>query len=143
MLNKVMLIGNLGQDPELRNTASGTAVCTIRLCTNERRKNAQGEWVDHAEWHTIVCWDKTAENVTKFCQKGKQLYVEGKLQTRKWQDKNGADRYSTEIVADVVRFLGGGSREGGGESQHGRGGGQGRGSDGGDRLPYQDEDIPF
>lgn len=143
MLNKVMLIGNLGQDPELRNTQGGTAVSTIRIATNERRKNAAGDYADHVEWHTVVLWGRDAENVAKFCQKGKQLYVEGKLQTRKWQDKSGADRYSTEIVADVVRFLGGGNREGGSEPQHWRSPGQGRGADGGDRMPYQDEDIPF
>lgn len=139
MLNKVMLIGNLGQDPELRSTAGGTSVCTIRLATNERRKNAQGEWADHVEWHTIVCWDKTAENVAKFCQKGKQLYIEGKLQTRKWQDKNGADRYSTEIVAEVVRFLGGGGqggeRDGGGHQSRSEGRASGSASYG--------EEIPF
>ena len=142
MVNKVILIGNLGQDPEVRNTASGNAICTLRLATAERRKGPDGNWGDHTEWHSVVTFGRDAENVVKFCRKGKQLFIEGRLQTRKWQDKNGADRYSTEIVAENIRFLGGGDREGG-EHQQWRGGGQGRGADGSDRLPHQDEDIPF
>lgn len=134
MLNKVMLIGNLGQDPELRNTAGGTAVSTIRIATNERRKNAAGDYADHVEWHTVVLWGRDAENVVKYCQKGKQLYIEGRLQTRKWQDKNGADRYSTEIVCEVVRFLGGGG--GGGERTEGASRGKA------DQQRY-DEEVPF
>lgn len=172
MVNKAILIGNLGQDPELRNTAGGTAVCTLRLATTERRKGADGNWSDHTEWHTVVAFGRTAENVAKFCKKGKQVFVEGRIQTRKWQDKSGQDRYSTEIVSDNIRFLGGGGGGGGGEGGgyggggggyggggggggYGGGGGrdQGRGAggnygggDGGghdDQMPYQDEDIPF
>lgn len=107
MVNKVILIGNLGQDPELRSTPGGQSVANLRLATTERRKDRDGNYVEHTEWHSLVAWGKDAENVHKFCRKGKQLYVEGRIQTRKWQDKDGADRYSTEIVADVVRFLGG------------------------------------
>lgn len=188
MVNKVFLIGNLGQDPELRNTASGNAVCTLRLATAERRKGADGNWAEHTEWHSVVTWGRDAENVAKYCRKGKQLFIEGRLQTRKWQDKDGRDKYSTEIVAENVRFLGGGgeggggggggysggggggySGGGGGGGYSGGGGGYGGGgggggygggrgdqggggrggrpepSDGGsdDRMPYQDEDIPF
>lgn len=106
MVNKVILIGNLGQDPEARQTQSGTAVTNIRLATNERRK-IDGEWADHTEWHSVVCFGKTAENVAKYCQRGKQIYIMGRIQTRKWQDKEGNDRYSTEVVADDVKFLGG------------------------------------
>lgn len=107
MVNKVLLIGNLGADPELRNTAGGTAVCTLRLATTERRKDASGDWTDHTEWHSVVCWGKTAENVARYMRKGGQVYVEGRLQTRKWQDRDGNDRYSTEVVAENIRFLGG------------------------------------
>ena len=107
MVNKVFLIGNLGQDPELRNTAGGNAVCTLRLATAERRKGADGNWAEHTEWHSVVTWGRDAENVAKYCRKGKQLFIEGRLQTRKYQDKDGRDKYSTEIVAENVRFLGG------------------------------------
>lgn len=140
-LNKVSLIGNLGQDPELRQTNGGTAVCTLRLATNERRKNGDN-WEDHVEWHSVVCFGRTAENVEKFCSKGKQLYIEGRIQTRKWQDKEGNDRYSTEIVANNILFLSG---EGGGQKRI-SGGDAGSepfdsGADAGD-APFPD-DVPF
>ena len=105
-LNKVLLIGNLCADPELRSTGSGNAVANLRIATNERRKDRDGNWTDHAEYHTIVCFGKTAENAANYLSKGRQVYVEGRLQTRKWQDKTGADRYSTEIVAHEIKFLG-------------------------------------
>jgi single-strand DNA-binding protein len=107
MVNKVLLIGNLGQDPEMRSTASGTSVANLRLATTDRRKDREGNWNDHTEWHSVVAFGRTAENVAQYCRKGKQLFVEGRLQTRKWQTKEGVDRYSTEIVADNIRFLGG------------------------------------
>jgi single-strand DNA-binding protein len=118
MVNKALLIGHLGQDPELRNTPSGQSVATLRLATADRYKDRDGNWQDRTEWHTVVVWGRTAENVAKFCKKGKQIYVEGRLTTRKWQDKEGKDRYTTEIVADTVQFLGG--REGGGSEERGR-----------------------
>jgi len=104
-VNKAILVGRLGVDPELRTTGSGTHVVNIRMATTDRRKEGES-WVDHTEWHNVTVWGRTAENVAKFCTKGKEIYVEGKIQTRKYQDKSGADRYSTEIVADNVRFLG-------------------------------------
>ena len=104
-VNKAILIGRLGTDPELRRTNGGTAVVNIRLATDDRRKE-NGEWVEHTEWHNITVWDKQAENVNKYCRKGKQIFVEGRIQTRKWQDRDGNERYSTEIVADRIRFLG-------------------------------------
>jgi single-strand DNA-binding protein len=132
MVNKVILIGNLGQDPELRSTQGGQSVCSLRLATTDKYKDKEGNLVERTEWHTIVVWGRDAENVNKFCKKGKQLYIEGRLQTRKWQDKTGADRYSTEIVADTVRFLGGaGGGGGGGEEGGGYGGGGGGGYGGG------------
>ncbi len=129
MVNKVILIGNLGQDPELRTTQGGTSVASLRLATTEKIKDKEGNWVDKTEWHSIVVWGRTAETVNQYCKKGKQLFIEGRLQTRKWTDKQGQDRYSTEIVADNVRFLGGSPREGGGEG--GDGGGYSRGGGGG------------
>lgn len=111
-LNKVMLIGNLGADPELRHTSSQMAVSTLRIATGERRKDQSGNWVEHTEWHSVVTFGKTAENCSQFLAKGRQVFVEGRLQTRKWQDKEGKDRYSTEIIANTVQFLGGKSATG-------------------------------
>ena len=111
MINKVTLIGNLGRDPEVRTTGAGMAIGNLRLATTERVKDREGNWTDHTEWHTVVCFGRTAENVAKYLTKGRQVYIEGKLRTREWQDKEGAKRISTEIVADDVRFIGG--REGG------------------------------
>lgn len=111
-VNKVILIGNLGADPETRTTPSGTQVANLRLATTERRKDRDGNWTDHTEWHRVVCFGKTAENVSRFLRKGRQIYVEGRLRTNKWQDRDGNDRWTTEVIADQVRFLG--SRDGGG-----------------------------
>jgi len=112
-LNKAILIGNVGQEPELRYTQSGTAVMTLRIATNERMKK-DGEWVDHAEWHSVVIWGKRAEGLNKFLAKGHQVCVEGRIQTRKWENRDGITKYSTEIVASNVLVLGGRRGEGGG-----------------------------
>ena len=104
-VNKAILVGRLGVDPELRTTGTGTSVVNIRMATTDRRKEGDS-WVDHTEWHNVTVWGRTAENVAKFCSKGKEIYVEGKIQTRKYTDKNGAARISTEVVADNIRFLG-------------------------------------
>lgn len=141
-VNKAILVGNLGQDPELRTTGSGTAVCTLRIATSDRRKDRDGNWQDQTEWHSVVVFGKTAESVARFCRKGKQLYIEGKIQTRKWQDRDGNDRYSTEIVADGVRFLGGRDSGSGDQPRQESGRGDGRGS-GGYGAGYSDEDVPF
>lgn len=111
MINKVILVGNLGQDPELRTTQGGTQVCKLRIATTERRK-VKDNWEDHTEWHSVVTFGRTAENAGKYLKKGRQVYVEGSLQTRKWQDKTGQDRWTTEIVADIIRFLGSGGGSG-------------------------------
>jgi single-strand DNA-binding protein len=143
MVNKVILIGNLGQDPELRSTAGGQSVGSLRVATTDKYKDKEGNLQERTEWHSVVVWGRDAENVHKFCKKGKQLYIEGRLQTRKWQDKEGKDRYTTEIVAETVRFLGGAGGAGGGEEGgggYGRGGGGGSygggGGGGGDRGGY-------
>lgn len=104
-LNKVTLIGNLGKDPEMRYTQSGTAVCNFSLAVTERRKDGDS-WGDQTEWFNIVSFGKTAENIAKFLKKGRQTFIDGRLQTRKWQDKNGNDRYTTEVIANQVLFLG-------------------------------------
>lgn len=105
MLNKVLLIGNLGGDPEVRYTQDGTPVCTLRLATNERYKNRNGEVQEHTEWHSIVLWGRLAENAKNYLRKGDRLYVEGRLRTREWQDKNGNARRTTEILVSAMRFL--------------------------------------
>ncbi len=136
MVNKVILLGNLGADPELRSTQNGQSVCTLRLATSEKYKDRDGNLQEKTEWHRVVVWGPQADNVNRFCKKGKQIYLEGRIQTRKWQDKEGKDQYTTEIVADSVRFLGGagggaGADDGGFEAGGGGGGGGGRGSYGG------------
>ena len=134
-VNKAILLGNLGKDPEVRYTQSGSAVSNFSLATTERRKQGE-EWVDHTEWHNIVVFGKTAENCGQYLQKGSQVYLEGRIQTRKWDDKDGKTKYMTEVVAFDVQFLsrtkgqGEGGGYGGGSSSGGGGGGYG-GSGGG------------
>ena len=105
-LNKVSIIGNLGHDPEIRYTQGGTAVSNLRIGVTERRKEGDN-WTDHTEWFSTVCFGKTAENAQKFLKKGRQVYIEGRLQTRNWTDKEGQTRYTTEIIANQLLFLGG------------------------------------
>ncbi len=115
-LNKVMLIGNLGKDPELKYTPSGVAVATFSIATSEQWKDQDGNAQERTEWHNIVAWRKLAEIVGEYLKKGKKVYVEGKLQTRNYE-KDGVKRYVTEIVADQLIMLdGGGQRNGGGSS---------------------------
>lgn len=106
-LNKVMLIGNAGQDPEMKYTPSGVAVATFSMATSESWKDGDGQQQERTEWHSIVAWRKLAEIVGEYVQKGDKVYIEGKLQTRSWDDKNdGKKRYKTEIVADQLIMLG-------------------------------------
>src|SRR5580700_5350449 len=104
-LNRVFLVGNLGKDPEVRQTPSGTTVGNLRLGVTERLKKGD-EYKDQTEWFTIVCFGKTAENASKYLQKGRQIFVEGRLQTRTWEDKTGQTRYTTEVIANQLLFLG-------------------------------------
>lgn len=104
-LNKVMIIGRLGRDPELRYTQSGSPVCNLTLATDESYKDRDGNKVDQTEWHKVVVWGRQAETVANYLRKGRLAYVEGSLQTRKWQDQQGQDRYTTEIKAFNVQFL--------------------------------------
>ncbi|MEK8029906.1 single-stranded DNA-binding protein [Ideonella sp. DXS29W] len=123
-INKVIIIGNLGRDPEVRYTPSGAAVCNLRLATTRNWKSRDtGERQEETEWHSVVLYDRQAEVAGEYLKKGRPVYIEGRLKTRKWQDKDGNDRYTTEIVAETMQLLGG--REGGG------GGGMGGGDDGG------------
>jgi single-strand DNA-binding protein len=130
-VNKVILIGNLGQDPELRYTGSGTAVCNMRLATNESYKDRDGNLVERTEWHNIVAWARLGEVCNEYLRKGSQVYFEGSLQTNSWEDRDGNTRYTTEVKAREMMFLD--SR--GGDGARGSGGGfdRGRGGSGGSR----------
>jgi single-strand DNA-binding protein len=108
-VNKVILVGNLGRDAEMRYTTGGSAVATLNMATQEKwRDKASGEKKESTEWHRVIVWGKTAEALAEYLTKGKQIYVEGKLTTRKWTDKDGKDRYSTEIKAESIVLLSGG-----------------------------------
>ena len=109
MINKVILIGNVGQDPEVRYTgdaSNGAKVATIRLATTERDRDRNGNLQEHTEWHSVVVWRNTADVVEKYVRKGSQLYIEGRLRTRSWDDQTGNKRYTTEIMADTLQLLG-------------------------------------
>lgn len=146
MLNKVMLIGNLGADPELRQTTSGTSVCEMRIATTESwfDKNAN-ERKEKTEWHRIIVWGKQGENCAKYLAKGRKAYVEGRIQTREWEDQKGNKRWTTEIVANNVQFLssrndgGGGGNYGGPPPPSDNDMPAGGGSDG----SFSDDEIPF
>ena len=128
-VNKVILIGNLGRDPEVRYNPNGVAWCTISLATTRQWKNREsGERQEETEWHRVVFNDRLAEIAGEYLKKGRAVYVEGRLKTRKWQDKEGRDTYTTEIIADQMQLLGG--RDGGGD-EGGGGGGYSRGAGGG------------
>lgn len=131
-INKVILIGNLGRDPEVRYAPSGAAVCNVTIATSRNRKDKQtGDRIEETEWHRVVFYDRLAEIAGEYLKKGRSVYVEGRLQTRKWQDKEGADHYTTEIIANEMQMLGG--REGLGD---GGAGGGGAASGGGGRGGY-------
>ncbi len=114
-INKVHLLGRLGQDPEIRATASGTQVANLSIATNSRTKDMNGNWTDVTEWHKVSLFGKTAEIAGQYLRKGSQVYIEGRIQTRKWQDQNGQDRYTTEIVGNEMQMIGG--NEGGQQQQ--------------------------
>ena len=135
MLNKVMIIGNLGADPELRQTTSGTSVCEMRIATNESWFDKQAnERKDRVEWHRVIVWGASGENCAKYLSKGSKAYVEGRIQTREWQDQSGNKRYTTEIVANSVQFL---------STRGSAGGGSHAPSGGGCSQQFNDDEIPF
>lgn len=105
MINKVILIGNLGADPEIRYTQSGTAVATFRMATTEKFKGKDGQMQDQTEWHRIVAWARLAEICGEYLHKGSKIYIEGRLQTRKWTDQSGVEKYTTEIIAREMKML--------------------------------------
>lgn len=116
-INKVILIGNLGRDPEVRYTPNGSAICNVSVATTRNWKDkTSGDKVEETEWHRVVCYDRLAEVAGEYLKKGRPVYFEGRLKTRKWQDKEGKDVYTTEIIADNMQLLGGREGMGGGDS---------------------------
>ncbi len=148
-VNKVILIGNLGADPELKYTPSNRPVCNLSVATNEVWKDKNGQKQERTEWHRVNVWGDSAEHCSKYLAKGRSVYVEGRLQTRSWDDKDGKKRYSTEVVADRVVFLGGP----GPGAEGSPGGGRGKrwseespapaAADGPSGPPPSDDDVPF
>ena len=106
-VNKAILIGNLGKDPEVRYSPGGAAVCNLSVATTHRVKDQSGQWNEQTEWHRVTLFGKTAEVAGQYLAKGRPVYIEGRIQTRKWQDQSGQDRYTTEIIADQMQMLGG------------------------------------
>lgn len=140
-VNSVHLLGHLGRDPELRYAQSGTAVANATLATTERRKDRDGNWGDHTEWHRLVFFGKTAETLARYCKKGKQLFIEGSLQTRDWEDKEtGQRRYMTEVRVNQMVMLGGRDEERGAAAAASAGGVSS--AEGGDQGA-DDDDLPF
>ena len=152
-VNKVILVGNLGRDAELRYTPGGAPVATLNIATTEVwNDKASGQKQEKTEWHRVVLWGKSAESLSEYLTKGKQIYVEGRLQTRKWQDKDGNDKYSTEIRSDRIVLLSGGGGGGGARVQRPAPAGAHAGGGGGaDHMEpmgepvseLTDDDIPF
>jgi single-strand DNA-binding protein len=140
MINKAILIGNLGADPEIRYTQSGDAVASFTLATSERWKGKDGQMQEQTEWHRIVAWRRLAEICGEYLSKGSRVYIEGKIQTRKWQDQNGNDKYTTEIVAREMKML---SPRGAGAAGTGGGGGGGSFGDYPQEPPPMADDVPF
>lgn len=150
-VNKVTLVGNVGKDPEIRSTGGGVMVANLTLATSDNQKDAQGNWQERTEWHNLVAFKRTAEIIRDYVKKGSKLYIEGKIQTRSWDDKEtGAKRYRTEIIVNDLVLLSG--REEGGAGGYSRGGGSSAGMDqrpsgGAEDLnqaaQISDDDIPF
>jgi single-strand DNA-binding protein len=148
-VNKVTLLGNLGKDPEVKFTPQGTAVAKLALATNERYKDKEGQWQDRTEWHNVVLWQRLAEIAGEYLKKGSKVYIEGRLQTRSWEDKQtNQKKYMTEIIVNDLVLLGGRGEAGG----EGGGRSQGAGNNFDQRTPepehagaspISDEDIPF
>lgn len=141
-VNKVILVGNLGADPEVRYTQSGSPVANLRIATSDRWKDKQsGEPQERTEWHRVVLFGRLGEIAEQYLKKGSQVYIEGRIQTRKWQGQDGQDRYTTEVVGNDMQMLGGG-RSGGGQSS-GNYDTPGAAPEPSSSAPLEDDDIPF
>jgi single-strand DNA-binding protein len=151
-VNKVIIVGNLGRDPETRYMPEGGAITNISVATTDKWKDKNGEMQEKTEWHRVAFFGKLAEIAGEYLKKGSQVYVEGRLQTRKWQDKDGADKYTTEIVANQMQMLGSRGGMGGGDRDPDAGGGSSKPSSrsapakaggGGGKFDDMEDDIPF
>ena len=142
-VNKVILVGNLGRDAEIRHTSGGTAVATLSLATTDVWTDKGGQRQEKTEWHRVVLWGKTAETLQEYLLKGRQIYVEGRLQTRQWDDRDGNKRYTTETRADRVVLLGGRGSGGGGGGDASRNDDTGRPAGSGEPSELTEDDIPF
>jgi single-strand DNA-binding protein len=156
-VNKVILLGNVGKDPEIRSTAGGTMVANFTLATSDRQKDAQGNWQDRTEWHNLVAFTRTAEIIRDYVKKGSKLYIEGRIQTRSWDDKEtGAKKYRTEIIVNDLSLLSGRDDSGGGGFSRGGSSSSAGSSASFDQRPQgggpddlaqsteiSDDDIPF
>jgi single-strand DNA-binding protein len=146
-VNKAIIVGNLGRDAELRYTPGGVAVATLNVATTESWKDKGGQRQEKTEWHRIVLWGKPAESLSEYLVKGKQIYIEGRIETRQWEDKDGNKRYTTEIRADKVTLLSGGPggnrSRGGNTSESAEDGHDGSGNGGGNGAHVDEDDIPF
>ena len=140
--NKIIVVGNLGRDPELRYTAQGTPVCSFSMATNERRKDRNGEMQDHTTWFRITLWNRLAETASQYLQKGKQVYIEGRLRVEEYIDRDGKPRHSLEVFATDMQFIG--SRGGDDAQPYERAASAGASSSPAESQPdLSDEDIPF
>ena len=143
MVNKVILVGNLGRDPEVRSTPSGQPVANFSIATSRKWKDRDGNRQEQTEWHNIVCWGRQAEVAGEYLTKGKQIYVEGRLQTRSWEDKqSGEKKYRTEVICENFQMLGS-RRDSDGNGSYGGGGGGGSSQPAGNFNDPVDDDIPF
>lgn len=138
-VNKAILIGNLGADPELRYTPGGQAVASFRIATTERFKNKDGETQENTEWHNIVCWGRQAEIANEYLKKGRSVYIEGRIQYRNYEDKDGIKRYRTDIVARQIQFIG--SRAA--AEQPAQPSGEPSSASSEPEMPADDDDLPF
>lgn len=142
-VNKVILMGNLGKEPELKYTSGGQAVCRFPIATSERWKDkSSGQMQEKTEWHNVVVWGKQGENCNQYLQKGRPVYLEGRIQTRSWDDKDGNKRYTTEVIAQSVQFLGGG-RSSDSQSSSSSSGSSFESTQSGPPAFDADDDIPF
>lgn len=146
-VNKAIILGRLGQDPEVRTTPSGQQVCTMSIATSEKYTK-DGKQEEKTEWHRVVCWGKTAELAGKYLKKGRNVYIEGKIQTRSWDDQAGQKRYTTEVIANQLTFVDSGGGQGGGDHGHheapaAQGGGGHAPSQQHMMAPHMDDDVPF
>lgn len=139
-VNKVILLGNLGMDPEIMTLESGVKMARLRLATNEYYKGKDGENVEKTEWHQVVLWRNRAELAEKFLSKGRTVYIEGRLRTRQWQDKEGNQRYTTEIIGDVINFIGGRPDQDGTTRQSGS---EAPSDPPAPDTPPEEDDLPF